>query len=184
MKCEDVQRLLSGYIDNELSPEESEFVKAHLSKCPTCQTAWHELNSLVQATRCLPELEPPSDLLQRVKQGLSPCSKRGRLLGKIACPLSLKVPVWSFAAVAIFVGIFLVVASPYQRDAVKTMKREISFSSTQIDKAKGTAGNETVSVEAPSLDVITQEQVPPAKEGHRGEKHNVATPVGRAFYNW
>ena len=98
MKCEDVQRLFSGYVDNELDPEESELVKDHLSDCPTCQEEWREFNRAVQITRSLPEIEPPSDLFQRVKEGVSPFSKTRRLVARIARPLSFRVPAGGVAA--------------------------------------------------------------------------------------
>lgn len=158
MKCEDVQRLFSGYVDNELHPQEKRLLKEHLSDCRTCQEEWRGFNRTVKITRSLPEIEPPSDLLQRVKEGVSPFSKTKRLLTRIARPLSFRVPAWGVAAAVLLVALYLVRVIPYPQERVKVMTEGIPPSSTETEGATVTAGKERTPGEVPSLEVIPQKE--------------------------
>jgi len=164
MKCEDVQRLFSVYVDNQLDPKESKLVKEHLSDCRTCQEEWREFNRAVQITRSLPEIEPPSDLFQRVKEGVSPFSKTKRLLTRIARPLSFRVPAWGLAAVVLLVALYLVRIIPSPQERIKVMTGGIPSSSTENEGARVTAGKKRTPGKAPSLDVIPHKEELPGKE--------------------
>lgn len=164
MKCEDVQRLFSGYVDNELDPEESELVKDHLSDCPTCQKEWREFNRAIQITHSLPEIEPPSDLFQRVKEGISLFSKKRKLLTRVVRPLSFRVPAWSFVAVVILVALYLVRVIPYPQERFELMREGIPPSSTENEEARVTAGKKRTPGKVPSLDVIPNKEELPGKQ--------------------
>lgn len=164
MKCEDVQRLFSVYVDNQLDPKESKLVKEHLSDCRTCQEEWREFNRAVQITRSLPEIEPPSNLFQRVKEGISPFSKKRKLLTRVVRPLSFRVPAWSFVAVVILVALYLVRVIPYPQEKVELMREGIPPSSTETEGARVTAGKKRTPGKAPSLDVMPHKEELPGKQ--------------------
>ena len=46
MDCKDISELLAAYLDNELTPEEGEQVRSHLSTCPHCR---EELEAIAAA---------------------------------------------------------------------------------------------------------------------------------------
>ena len=164
MKCEDVQRLFSVYVDNQLDPKESKLVKEHLSDCRTCQEEWRGFKRAVQITRSLPEIEPPSDLFQRVKEGVSPFSKTKRLLTRIARPLSFRVPAWGLAAAVLLVALYLIRIIPSPQERIKVMTEEIPPSSTETEGARITAGKKRTPGKAPSLDVIPHKEELPGKQ--------------------
>jgi anti-sigma factor RsiW len=53
--------LLSTLVDDQLTPDEAERVRAHLARCAACQERLEEFRSVAALLRGLPELEPPRD---------------------------------------------------------------------------------------------------------------------------
>jgi len=164
MKCEDIQRLFSDYVDNELDFKENKLVKKHLSECRTCQEEWRELFQVVKITRSLPKIEPPSDLFQRVREGVSPFFKTRRILRSIARPLSFRVPAWGLAAVVLLMVLYLGRIFPFPQETAKLGIEGIPPSSTESDGARISEGKETTLAEVPSLDVIPHKEELPGKE--------------------
>jgi hypothetical protein len=60
------------YLEAELSPEETQSLKEHISSCIKCKTAVEEREFLVKASKSLPPLEIPSDFTQRVLDQIFP----------------------------------------------------------------------------------------------------------------
>ena len=46
MSCETWKPLLAGYLDGELTPDESERLKSHLSHCSECRDELTEMREL------------------------------------------------------------------------------------------------------------------------------------------
>ncbi|MDP2211181.1 MAG: zf-HC2 domain-containing protein [Candidatus Aquicultor sp.] len=77
-KCDDVQELLSAYIDNELVDDERRWVGAHLDECTECRATVTALQETIAALRGLDDFEVPPELagsLRRIEPG-----KRGRAI--------------------------------------------------------------------------------------------------------
>ncbi len=163
MKCEDIQRLFSDYVDNELDFKESKLVKKHLGECQTCQEEWREFCQVVQITRSLPEIEPPSDLLQRVREGVSPFLETRRILRSIARPLSFRVPAWSLAAVVLMMVLYLGRIFPFPQKMAELRTEGTLLSSTESDEARITEGKEITLAKVPSSDVIPHKEELPGK---------------------
>ena len=53
--------VLSAFVDNQLTPDEVDQVKAHLGTCADCNAQVHDFQSVAQLLRGLPEVEPPRD---------------------------------------------------------------------------------------------------------------------------
>jgi anti-sigma factor RsiW len=53
--------VLSAFVDQQLTPDESTAVIAHLQTCPECQVRLDGLRSVAMLLRQLPEVEPPRD---------------------------------------------------------------------------------------------------------------------------
>lgn len=60
------------YLEGELSPEETQSLKEHISSCIKCKTAVEEREFLVKASKSLPPLEIPSGFTQRVLDQIFP----------------------------------------------------------------------------------------------------------------
>lgn len=61
MNCEKCSELLIEYMDGELSPEETAFVKSHVEACPECLREYEdytEIRRAVTETAAAPELSP------------------------------------------------------------------------------------------------------------------------------
>jgi len=53
--------LLSAFVDDQLTPDEAEHVRAHLATCSVCQARLEEFRSVAALLRRLPEVAPPRD---------------------------------------------------------------------------------------------------------------------------
>lgn len=60
MTCQDVQRVLSDFLDGALEPAERTAVRAHLSSCEACRTVHGDLLRVRSAARTLGPIEPPA----------------------------------------------------------------------------------------------------------------------------
>jgi len=69
--CESVQNLLSLYIDNMLSEEESNIVREHIKSCASCREELALMQSILKETKNLPEIEVSADfhknLMEKIK---------------------------------------------------------------------------------------------------------------------
>jgi predicted anti-sigma-YlaC factor YlaD len=50
MNCEDIQKLMMGYLDKEISDEEKRLVEKHLSKCRKCRAEFDSFTQLKEVT--------------------------------------------------------------------------------------------------------------------------------------
>ena len=48
-QCDHIAEKLSGYLDNELTQQESQLVSLHIKQCPHCSKAYEELKALKSA---------------------------------------------------------------------------------------------------------------------------------------
>jgi anti-sigma factor RsiW len=72
MKCEDAQQLITGLIDNELSPEERSLIEIHLRDCHTCRFIHSEECALKKELRAATAtITAPAELWKRVRGSLS-----------------------------------------------------------------------------------------------------------------
>lgn len=60
MRCQDILKMLSSYLDGVLEPSDREAVKIHLACCPACRAEWEELTLSISLLQELPELAPPA----------------------------------------------------------------------------------------------------------------------------
>ena len=60
--CEDVQRMISGLLDEELTPEDLRRVEHHIAECPTCREELDNMKLLVAAASGLEVKAPPEEV--------------------------------------------------------------------------------------------------------------------------
>jgi anti-sigma factor RsiW len=66
LECSNAQEYFSAYLDDELPPEQREFVQEHLAVCPACRQELAHLTRLWEALEALPEVPPPAGLIDQV----------------------------------------------------------------------------------------------------------------------
>lgn len=83
MKCRDVLRLSTAYLDGELDSGRSSAVRGHLRTCSSCERAVQDEALLRDSAADLPPLDPPPELWAAIEQRLADeeiaDSKRSRL---------------------------------------------------------------------------------------------------------
>jgi len=62
MTCEQIEKLLSPYIEDELTPEDRRAVDEHLKICPDCTSLLSFLQETTESLSDFPELEVTEDL--------------------------------------------------------------------------------------------------------------------------
>ena len=117
MECRKVQdRLIIGYGDKELGPEENAGVERHLTACPDCR----EFFEAVQKNAVIPfkgagEMQPDSVVWQRIQEKIeAERSRSGHWFGKLANALvpllGMPQPVFRVAFVTALILVAVVLA--------------------------------------------------------------------------
>src|SRR5436190_24378931 len=70
INCDDLQPLLSLYVDDGLSAEERVGCYQHLEVCPVCRAHVAELRTLRSSLAMLPKPTPPADLVPAINAAL------------------------------------------------------------------------------------------------------------------
>lgn len=71
MKCQEVARQLSAYLDGELGDHATSALRGHLRTCDQCRNLADAEAKLVESLRQLPALDPPAALWQAVRTQLA-----------------------------------------------------------------------------------------------------------------
>ena len=79
MNCEQVQELLSPYIDDMLEKDEMNKVSKHLETCSCCADEYRRLLNLVCALRALGEEDLPEGFNERLINRLNKINKNHSL---------------------------------------------------------------------------------------------------------
>lgn len=67
-ECQNIQRLLDAFIDNELASSEAAAVQSHIESCASCSTQLEDLLSLKRVLQEMPRPEVPPGLEHRVQR--------------------------------------------------------------------------------------------------------------------
>lgn len=72
MRCKDVQRLSTEYLDGDLDPDRSSAIRGHLRTCEGCEEALEQEAEVRRAAAALePDLDPPAHLWERIQEELA-----------------------------------------------------------------------------------------------------------------
>lgn len=66
MQCKEAKRLISSYIDGEISPDKRRELEAHLLTCPYCRRELEMMEKIVKLIHELPEIEPYEELSDKI----------------------------------------------------------------------------------------------------------------------
>ncbi len=91
-----VERLLSAYLDAELTPQEAKVVQEHLLDCAACREAYETLRAAKAALSQLPLAEPPAEFWQRIRE---PRARRSSPQPAWSRPRAGRRLAWALAAV-------------------------------------------------------------------------------------
>lgn len=68
---EEIRKMLSAYLDGELTQAEAQRVRIHLEDCEECRRTYQEMVRLQQMTKELAFAEPPEARMKELEQSLS-----------------------------------------------------------------------------------------------------------------
>src|ERR1041385_345144 len=71
MNCDEIQQLISLYVDNGLTPVERQTAYQHLEVCPVCRAHVAELRTLRSMLASLSRPSPPADLVPKINIALA-----------------------------------------------------------------------------------------------------------------
>ena len=70
--CQKILELLSRFIEDDFSAEESEEIRAHLEGCPSCRKEHEAMSRLLETLETLPTLTVPASFKEAVMKHLPP----------------------------------------------------------------------------------------------------------------
>jgi hypothetical protein len=170
MDCHKTLELLSGYLDNALSPSEKMGIDEHLRSCKQCSASLKELGRTVAILHDLEEITPPAWLTQKIMSRIKAESERNKkgLLQKLFFPLYIKLPIEAAGIVLIALTALYV---------FKTMEPEIKTEMVYSEKPVVTSplGNQPL----PKQQARQKAAQPPAPMMPKSEeKVDVTSSVG------
>ena len=68
MRCRQVQKRLSAYQDREIAGDERRRIASHLERCPTCRSAYAELEQTWQFLEKIPEIDATPGFEKRLTE--------------------------------------------------------------------------------------------------------------------
>ena len=108
MKCAEVKKYLSDYIDNSLNTDMKKRIEEHLRTCAVCSEALASLKSCLKRVSHLKEVDVPEDFLKKVHERIEQGSRSKKILRALFVPPRVKVPLeLAVVLTAVVIVIFL-----------------------------------------------------------------------------
>ncbi len=189
MKCRDIEKNLSPYLEGIVSSEEKEGVENHLSSCQMCRKVFEELKRTVALAKGLEQVEPPSWFTQTIISRVrAEEESKKNIFQRLFYPLHIKVPIEAFATVLIAVAaVYLFRANEPE------MKRIHAPAATEEAVSKGeaskqpaeTKGDTTITGDKVALEGVpkpqkqkgvTRDKDQREKEGKEDLKQKITSP--------
>ncbi len=108
MKCSQIRKMISPYVDNELAPDELKLFTSHIQECPACKEELEEIQYVHQLFASAERFEAPFGFATRVMAHLEEAEEAGlfsrlwRLL--TSRPVFLRTVEVAFALVIMLIG--------------------------------------------------------------------------------
>jgi len=107
MRCKNIQVKLVDYYEDSLSPEEKNFIQAHLETCPECQKELQKIRSAFELLKAESSFEPDEAYWANFIPGVRSKIEKGRSTTLVPIPkLKIAGGIVSLGLVALL-GIFL-----------------------------------------------------------------------------
>jgi predicted anti-sigma-YlaC factor YlaD len=88
-QCLHIEELLSGYLDDELTQQQSQQVSAHIDTCPHCKQSYEQLASLQQEVNMMKMPEMETDRLDQIMN--EPVAKATQSLGWVVLLIGIAI---------------------------------------------------------------------------------------------
>ena len=166
--CEEFRELISGFLDDALSPEERVELMAHLADCPQCKAYFDDLLGIHEAI-AEEEIHAPQGFAQSVMAGLPDQEAKPR-----KTPLAARILAAAACFMFIFTGIWMVGGQPRQEaPAMPKNTRE----APAVSAASFSAGDQGEENSAMTLTVLSL-----SSDGFTG-KNEDCTESGEGCFN-
>ncbi|MDY6854640.1 MAG: DUF2275 domain-containing protein [Thermodesulfobacteriota bacterium] len=116
MRCKEIERLLSEYVDGILDDRARTPIDKHLLTCSNCKAKLESLKTVVNEISALPPVYPPADFLDVIHDRIETDSQFKRILKKLFIPFRIKIPLEFATAAVLGILIFLIINTQQIRD--------------------------------------------------------------------
>ena len=111
MKCSEIKKYFSEYVDGRLKEQEKTEVEEHLSTCKACRKELASVKALIRELGALYSVKAPTDYLENVHKRMASepiadsfaGSNREKVIRKIFFPWRIKIPLKLAVAAALAV---------------------------------------------------------------------------------
>lgn len=124
MKCSDIKKLLSGYLDGDLGEMEKLLVSEHLGICANCSNELDLLKETVSLLKTREPVEPPPDFVVQVRKKIEPRRWWKEAVKIIFLPWHIKIPAEAIATIVIVCILYYIYQQPQQPSPVKPVEPE------------------------------------------------------------
>jgi hypothetical protein len=107
MKCEDIQKELKAFLDNDLDGQKKIKLKDHLGRCPNCAKDLEQLSKLSEILHAWEGIEPPVHSYEKLQSRIE---SNESFWGKVFTYAFVKKAAFRFAEVAAIVTITLLIS--------------------------------------------------------------------------
>lgn len=98
MRCEQIETLLSGYVDAQLTQQQRQMVHVHLADCPACRDEVKSLQRIREDLQMMRVPDPSADQMEKLARGLFErgFSGLGWFLGIVGAAILIGYAVYEF----------------------------------------------------------------------------------------
>jgi anti-sigma factor RsiW len=129
MKCSQIKKFISPYMDGELGPEEKKVFESHVVDCLACRKELEDMQSIHQSIASKARLEAPAGFVTRVMAQIEEGESRSSFWGFFTLqPLFIRVAEVAFALVFLLIGAFSGNLLTTNRTAERVSTTQESFS--------------------------------------------------------
>jgi len=154
MNCEDIQKELKAFLDNEIDDQKKAEIQEHLDQCPNCTKELEQLKKLSEVLHTWKGIEPTPRLYEKLKSRIE---HKESFLWKAFTSSFIKKAAFRFAEIAAVVVLTLFISRSLQKPAPVTGDA-LDTINLYLTEHQG-AALRTVS-EEPASDVKTRISVP------------------------
>jgi anti-sigma factor RsiW len=105
MKCRHVKKLISPYIDGELSAADTKQFTMHIEACAACRQELEEMKGLSRMFASVERTAAPYGFATRVLAGAEANERHRNRLAHILRPFFVRAAEGAFACIVVFIGV-------------------------------------------------------------------------------
>lgn len=172
-KCRRIQDLFSDYIDQRLSHQDLEDVRAHLKGCKRCSKEYESFRSMIRMLHTSEKESPPQDFIKKVNQRIDDEKSVKNFLKNLFEQQNLKVPLTiCVVGLLVFIGV-----KPFYKQYINKpymVKQQSQDISDKIRESSSEVANFTGKLETGAIANKEQLHEPYYQRGLGLEKEDAA----------